>query len=148
MYLKTEYFAFTLDKGHQRELIILQPYPEKNLVTQDFKVTIYPEAQSLDKTVYNLVNDAQIVLRNDIEFAVFRQALPFVNIEKIDVEESFRNKKLKTWKTVVTPTLSKVQDISVLNIEEGPAQTLILANMFVPLLNKTLEDRAILHLKY
>ena len=148
MYLKTEYFAFTLDKGHQRELIILQPYPEKHLVTQDFKVTIYPEAQSLDKTVYNLVNDAQIVLRNDIEFAVFRQALPFVNIEKIDVEESFRNKKLKTWKTVVTPTLSKVQDISVLNIEEGPAQTLILANMLVPLLNKTLEDRAILHLKY
>lgn len=149
---KKAHTAFVVPGAIQRELVIIKEEPTRFQVAQDFSLKIYPSEKNklpLHKNAFDflLQRDAVIYTYNNKEYAVFKFELPLIDIEKIDIEQLFKNKKLKTWKATLKHPFNKLKTIELEHKKINNA-TLKVPNVYQPLLALVLKMHKIPSLEY
>lgn len=107
------FFSAVIDHKYSRELVIGRAFPNKNIMKTDFLVDVFPADKKLIKSEkdflsLNLVNDAAVFNHNGKTFGLYKQSLPFIDIDKISIKQKALYKQQKVWSGSLVPDFAPV----------------------------------------
>lgn len=102
------FFSSSIESYGNRELFVFKVFPDEQEIKSDFLVTLY--SKDLKKPL-ELVIENNGVLYNytNKTYAVFRTAVPFINIDSISLNRKVLNKWQKKWATTIKNPFSPLE---------------------------------------
>lgn len=143
------FIPYLLDENISRELLIFIASPIKTEITNDFNFKIYPkDISKLNGTKpfieINFTNSAVIFNYQNEEFALFKLKIPLIDIEKIEIAQKIRNKKLSPWSATIISEFSDIlYDVPEKKFNGNKATP----NVYWPLLSEVLQQHGIKYVK-
>ena len=100
------YFSFTIEDFGVRELVVAKFFPKKSHGKMDFVLELYPVDKALLRNNkkfldQELSNNASIYNFNGKTYGIWRTAVPYINIDKIVLEENPIYKRPKKWQETI-----------------------------------------------
>ena len=97
------FFSSTMSSYGNRELFVFKAFPKDRDITTDFLVTIY--SKDTKKPLEKVIDNSGVLYNyNAKTYAVFRLAMPYINIDSIAIKRKVLNKWQKKWsKTIRNP---------------------------------------------
>lgn len=143
--------SLLIEEKHRKDLIVVKEIDNKEGLTTDFLIHIYPLDKSrLDKNqlFYNftLTNNAVIYKYHNKGFGLFKFELPYFGIEKITIKQLLRNRKATIWEDTILVKNSKTQKLlyQFNNTNKGEK---FKPNIYYPLLISMLKEKGLKYFK-
>lgn len=103
------FFCSVVDKYGIRELVVFKKFPNDSELKTDIIVKVYPaQSKLLEKKEkflnFNIINDGAKFNYKGKTYGVFKTSLPFIDIEKLEVDKKGNNK----WKALLNNPFSRL----------------------------------------
>lgn len=95
----SNYFALLSQKVGTRELLILKAFPTEEEKNSSFNVKVL--GQNNTDYQQRITNKPYLYNYDEVTYGVIKTKLPFVNIKSIEIDQVYRNKKLKPWTSII-----------------------------------------------